>query len=273
MTHKLPLYLENLKVLLFTTMELWDIGGLYFSAVRRGDMMIGLRERWNCQLHVEHQKFFPNILSHRGTCTLYEYVRYWNIRPCIILQFYPVDLGTVLVVHRLEPFCILSGSNGNSNLTKVLQGIPLYTHFNCQLKITHYFGWRTSSYMKSFSTIFSHFQNFFVEVSLLSWQECLHQWYRNHLFRITCTFLYTINCENLGKYIWCSSITLIPASTFCSTSESGSSTQDDWGDGLESCRRNCTLSNVFLYLSGIWEQEGPLLTNSLHGSHKRWLQG
>ncbi len=43
--------------------------------------MIGLRERWNCQLHVEHQKFFPSILSHRGTCALHEDVRYWNILP------------------------------------------------------------------------------------------------------------------------------------------------------------------------------------------------
>ncbi len=32
--------------------------------------MIGLRERWSCQLHVGPQKFFASILSHRGTCGL-----------------------------------------------------------------------------------------------------------------------------------------------------------------------------------------------------------
>ncbi len=59
----------------------WGIGGLYLSVVRGGVMMIGLRERWSCQLHVEHQKFFTNILSRRGTCALHECVRSWNIHP------------------------------------------------------------------------------------------------------------------------------------------------------------------------------------------------
>ncbi len=59
----------------------WGIGGLYLSVVRGEGMMIDLHKRWNCQLHVGHPKFFPSILSHRGTCALYEYVHYWNINP------------------------------------------------------------------------------------------------------------------------------------------------------------------------------------------------
>ncbi len=59
----------------------WGIGGLYLSEGRGGGMMIGLRERWNCQLHVRYQQFSPSFLSHRGTCALHEYVHYWNIHP------------------------------------------------------------------------------------------------------------------------------------------------------------------------------------------------
>ncbi len=59
----------------------WGIGDLYLRKVRRGSLMIGFRETWNCQLHAGHQKFFPSILSHRGTCALHEYVRYWNVHP------------------------------------------------------------------------------------------------------------------------------------------------------------------------------------------------
>ncbi len=46
-------------------------------------------------------------------------------------------------------------------------------------------------------------------------------------------------------------ITLGPAYSFCSSSELESSALGDWGGGLKSWRRNCTLSNAFLYLSGI----------------------
>ncbi len=60
------------------------------------------------------------------------------------------------------------------------KGTPMNTYictciYNCQLEITHYFGWCTWCYMESFDSIFNHFQNFFVELSLLSWQECVHQ--------------------------------------------------------------------------------------------------
>ncbi len=50
--------------------------------------MIGLRERWSCQLHIGPQKFFPSILSHRATCALHEYMRYWNIHPYVFPNFF-----------------------------------------------------------------------------------------------------------------------------------------------------------------------------------------
>ncbi len=54
---------------------------------------------------------------------------------------------------------------------------PIY---NCPLELNHYFDWCTCCYMESFDSIFNHFQNFFVELSLLSWQECVHEWYHSH---------------------------------------------------------------------------------------------
>ncbi len=127
--------------------------------------------------------------------------------------------------------------------------------------------------MEFFDSILNHFHNFFVELSLLSWQECVHQWSHNHLFRMTCKFSWTNNSENLAEYIWCRFERAIYksyetvtrdldifscgknnnplASFFCSSSDLGSSTQDDWWGGPESWRRNGSSSNVFLYLSGI----------------------
>ncbi len=68
--------------------------------------MIGLCERWNCQLHVGHKKFFPSILSHRGTCALHEYVRYWNIHPDTVCYIF-IIWGTTLVV-QVKPSVFLS---------------------------------------------------------------------------------------------------------------------------------------------------------------------
>ncbi len=83
MAHKLPLYMENLKVLCPLRWNFWGISDLYLSVVREGGILIGLCKRWSCQLRIGSQKFFPSILSHRGTCTLHEYVRYWNIHPYV----------------------------------------------------------------------------------------------------------------------------------------------------------------------------------------------
>ncbi len=103
--HYLSLYLENLKV-------------LYLSVVRRGGMMIGLRERWSGQLHVGPQKFFPSILSHGGTCTLHEYVHYWNIHPYSFVYHLLLDVFSVI------PFPLTSFFNSSHTMnfqdTKVI---------------------------------------------------------------------------------------------------------------------------------------------------------
>ncbi len=83
MTHKLPLYWENLKVLHPLWWNFWGIGNLYLRAVRGGVMMIGLCERWSCQLHAGPQKFFPSILSHRRTHALHM---------CAIEIFTPINI-------------------------------------------------------------------------------------------------------------------------------------------------------------------------------------
>ncbi len=54
MTHKLTLNLENLKLLLSTTMELLGYWWPLFKCGKGRGMMIGLRERWNCQVYVGH---------------------------------------------------------------------------------------------------------------------------------------------------------------------------------------------------------------------------
>ncbi len=66
----------------FAKMEFWGVGDLYLSVERGGGMMIGLRERWSCQLHAGPQKLFSSILSHRGTCALHEY-------DCALLKYHP----------------------------------------------------------------------------------------------------------------------------------------------------------------------------------------
>ncbi len=63
-------------------------------------MMLGICERWSCQLTVGPQKFFPSILSRRATCALHEHVRYWNTHPLKLFAFllltceYPSQRGT-----------------------------------------------------------------------------------------------------------------------------------------------------------------------------------
>ncbi len=82
MLHKLHLYIKTWRYYCPLRWNFWGNGGFYLSVVREGGMMIGLCERWNCQVHIGHQKFFPTILSHRGTCALHEY--------CAPLKYSPI---------------------------------------------------------------------------------------------------------------------------------------------------------------------------------------
>ncbi len=81
MVDKLPLYLENLKVLRLLCWNFCGIDDLYLSVVRGWGHDNRFMWKISCQLHIGPQKFFPSIVSHRGTCALHEYMRYWNIHP------------------------------------------------------------------------------------------------------------------------------------------------------------------------------------------------
>ncbi len=132
MTCKLPLYLENLKVLRSPRWNFWGIGDLYLSVVRRGGMMIGLPERWSCQLHFGPQTFSLSILSLIGTWALHEYVRYWNIHPYIDIFFNISHIEKLSLCRRLffqECFILYSFPEKSHIQTSMLESSPLTKDF------------------------------------------------------------------------------------------------------------------------------------------------
>ncbi len=66
------------KCIASSTMELLVYWWLYLSVVRGG--VHDDRFMWKMKLSATHWiKVFFSVLSHKGTCAILEYVRYWNV--------------------------------------------------------------------------------------------------------------------------------------------------------------------------------------------------